>query len=65
MKREQETAASMASIIGKTGVFHHASLAFAIEVHDVRLNFGRTDYFIKPVNGSGEQWVSSDRVTLD
>ena len=31
---------------------------------DVRSAFGRVDYLISPVSGSGSQWVASDRVTL-
>lgn len=33
-------------------------------VVDVRSAFGRVDYLISPVSGSGSQWVASDRVTL-
>jgi hypothetical protein len=65
MKKTAETAATMSQTIGKTGRFHHGSLEFDVQIHDVRLNFGRTDYFIKPTHGRGEQWVSSDRVTVN
>lgn len=27
--------------------------------------FGRADYQVAPVTGSGSKWVSSDRVTID
>lgn len=38
------------------------SLAFRVEVRDVRVSFGRVDLLIRPVAGSGARWVSRDSV---
>jgi hypothetical protein len=31
---------------------------------DARERFGRTDYLITPIGGSGQTWVSSERVSI-
>lgn len=52
-----------AALIGKTVTLLSDGLRFYVEILDVREAYGRTDYKVKPVGGSGEKWVSRDRVT--
>ena len=40
------------------------SLTVVVQIRDARTVYGRTDYLVTPVEGSGEQWVSADRVTV-
>lgn len=39
------------------------SLSVKVWIKDVRTSFGRIDALVTPVAGSGEKWVSSDRIT--
>lgn len=50
--------------IGKTGTCQFDSIRGPVTVIDTRKVFGRIDYLIQIVGGSGQQWVSSDRVTV-
>lgn len=52
-------------LIGKTATLAIDGLRFAVTILDARSVFGRADYQVAPVTGSGSKWVSSDRVTLD
>lgn len=38
-------------------------LSVAVTVQDVRQVWGRTDLLVSPVAGSGQIWVSQDRVS--
>lgn len=41
------------------------SVLVDVEILDVRGgNFGRTDYRVKPLAGSGDMWMSGDKVEL-
>lgn len=55
-------------LIGKRGMLGNSAvypLKFEVEITDVREHFGRVDYFVKPVGGTGERWVSADTVTVN
>jgi hypothetical protein len=41
-----------------------SNLHFDVEVSDAKLTYGRIRLLIKPVAGSGEQWVESGRLAL-
>jgi hypothetical protein len=41
------------------------SLTVECIVLDVRECWGRTDYLVCPVSGTGQQWVSDERITND
>lgn len=56
------TAANLAVFIGCTGTLHTGDLHIAVTVLDARRVWDRTDYLIRPVSGSGQQWVSAARV---
>lgn len=60
------TIAQLATIIGKEADFAVTpNLTVRVVVQDVRQRFGRTDYLVSPVNGSGTQWVDSNgRIVL-
>ena len=58
------TANEMKDLVGKTALFTTDKMQFDVEIHDVRSNFGRTDFYVKPVSGRGETWVSADRLAI-
>lgn len=57
------TAASLAAQIGHTGSLRAGDLSVDVTILDVRVVFNRTDYLVTPKAGSGQQWVSAERVT--
>ena len=60
------TVAQLAAIIGREADFEVTpNLTIRVVVRDVRQRFGRTDYEVSPVSGSGTQWVDSNgRIVL-
>lgn len=60
------TVLDMAKVIGKPGLFH-VDKGFKVQVivQDVRQVFGRIDYCIRPVDGIGNLWIDSNRVTVE
>jgi hypothetical protein len=65
------TVVEMARVIGRLadwcgarGASRNGGFVVTVKVVDARSQFGRTDYLISPVNGSGEMWVSVDSVIL-
>lgn len=65
------TVVEMARVIGRLadwcgarGAARNGGFVVAVKIVDARSQFGRTDYLITPVNGSGEMWVSTDSVIL-
>lgn len=60
------TAAQLAKVIGTTGLLRsQEGLQVAVTVTDARESFGRLDYLVAPVAGSGTVWVSSERVSIE
>lgn len=59
------TAGNMAVVMGCTATLHSEGydLTFHVRIKDARRVWDRTDYLVTPVAGSGEKWVSADRVT--
>lgn len=60
-----------ASIVGQSATYRVTPnpksqdfVDFAVVIVASRLNFGRTDLRIKPAQGTGETWVSSESVKL-
>jgi len=47
---------------GRTGRLFTDGLQIEVEVIDARRVYGRTDLYVAPVAGSGQRWVSLDRV---
>jgi hypothetical protein len=58
------TVSELAAVVGRLGVYTHAALRIEVQVIDVRQVWGRVDYLIRPVAGSGSQWVASDSIQL-
>lgn len=63
MWNQNATAASLAVFVGCSADLHVDVLTFRVEIKDARKVYGRTDYLVMPVAGSGEQWVSAERVS--
>jgi len=59
------TARETLELIGRTGILHQGELGVGAEVRDAREAYGRTDYLVVPIAGTGSTWVSAERVTLD
>jgi hypothetical protein len=59
------TSASLGAVIGSTGNLHTegGDLTVQVTVKDAREVWGRTDYLVTPTAGSGETWVSCERVS--
>ena len=51
-----------AEVIGEPGGLEIGGLKVNVEVTDVRVSFGRTQYEVTPLCGSGKVWVDADRV---
>ena len=45
------------------GSLNVEGLYIDVEILDMRKVWARIDYLVTPVQGAGEKWVSSDRVT--
>lgn len=56
---------SMALIGTNAIIAVEKSLRIEVTILDVRENFGRTEYQVRPLAGAGEQWVNADRVCTD
>lgn len=55
----------MAARIGSEAQYAPGTgLTFPVTVTDARKAFGRTDYRITPLGGSGAVWVAGDRLTF-
>lgn len=49
--------------IGQTAVLHaEDGLEFNVRIENVRKNWGRVDYQVKPISGYGLKWVSEGRM---
>jgi hypothetical protein len=59
------TSASLGAVIGQTGTLttYTEGLKVPVTVKDAREVWGRTDYLVTPVGGTGEKWVEQWRVT--
>lgn len=55
----------MAANIGKVGLLSIQSLRVRVTVLDVRVTFGRIDFQVTPVDGQGDVWIESSRVSFE
>jgi hypothetical protein len=62
MKTSDQNASALALYIGKTGVLRCEYLSVDVEIIDAKRSYGRTLLLVRPVSGSGEQWVEEGRV---
>ena len=62
MKTAEQNASSLALYIGKSGVLRCEYLSVEINVADAKRSYGRTLLLVRPVAGTGEQWVEENRI---
>ena len=62
LKAAEQNASSLALYLGKTGVLRCEYLSVDITIVDAKRSYGRTLLLVRPVAGSGEQWVEEARV---
>jgi hypothetical protein len=62
MKTAEQNASSLALYIGKSGVLRCEYLYVDITVADAKRSYGRTLLLVRPVAGTGEQWVEESRI---
>jgi len=56
---------ALALFLGKTGRWHAArGIEVAVRVTDIRQSYGRTDYHVEPLTGSGATWVTSHNISF-
>ena len=60
------SARDLARFIGQTGtVTFELSITVPVRVLDARQVWNRVDFLVEPVHGTGQRWVSAERVTLE
>lgn len=52
------------AVVGKQALLTIQDLTILVEIIDARECWGRKDYRVKPTQGSGRQWVSTERVRV-
>jgi hypothetical protein len=62
MKTAEQNASSLALFIGKSGALRCEYLSVDVTVADAKRSYGRTLLLVRPVSGSGEQWVEESRI---
>jgi len=63
LKTAEQNASSLALYIGKMGMLRCEYLSVDITIADAKRSYGRTLLLVRPVSGSGEQWVEENRVS--
>lgn len=56
------TTREMAKMIDRRAVLRLNGLGIPVTITDVRVVYGRTDFLVKPLAGSGDAWFCSDSV---
>ncbi len=56
------TVKELAANIGKQGLLSISNMQVLVSIKNARTVFGRIDYQVTPVNGTGTTWVESNRV---
>jgi hypothetical protein len=63
MNTAEQNASALALYLGKTGVLRCEYLSVDVTIADAKRSYGRTLLLVRPVAGSGEQWVEESRVS--
>ena len=63
MNTAEQNASSLALYIGRTGALRCECLWVNVTVADAKRSYGRTLLLVRPVSGSGEQWVEENRIS--
>jgi len=59
------TTNDISPLVGKTAYLTIHPLRVLVHINDTRAVWGRVDCLITPIHGSGEQWVSFDRLKIN
>jgi hypothetical protein len=62
LRTAEQNASSLALYIGKNGVLRCEYLSVDVTVADAKRSYGRTLLLVRPIAGSGEQWVEESRI---
>ena len=62
MKTADQNASSLPLYIGKTGALRCEYLSVDVTVADSKRSYGRTLLLVRPIAGTGEQWVEESRI---
>ena len=63
MKAAEQNASLLALYIGRTGALRCEYLSVNVTIVDAKRSYGRTLLLVRPVSGTGEQWVDEGRIT--
>lgn len=58
------TTSDAKSYTGRRALCTLEGLQVPVLILDGRSHFGRVDFLVEPIGGTGEKWVSWDRVTV-
>jgi hypothetical protein len=53
-----------ANLVNSTARLDMEKLSIYVEVKDIKQSYGRWRALVTPISGSGETWVSLDRLTF-
>jgi len=62
MKTAEQNASSLALYIGRSGLLRCEYVCIEIIVADAKRSYGRTLLLVRPIAGTGEQWVEESRI---
>jgi len=62
LKTAEQNASSLALYIGKACVLRCEYISVDVTIADAKRSYGRTLLLVRPVSGSGEQWVEEYRI---
>lgn len=57
------SASTLGQNVGKTATLHTNELKVSVRIIDAKSAYGALRFLVEPVAGSGQVWVSADRVT--
>ena len=63
MNAAEQNATSPALYIGRSGALRCEYLSVNVTIVDAKRSYGRTLLLVRPVSGTGEQWVEETRIT--
>lgn len=49
----------------RTGTISLDGLVVGIKIQDARVRFGHLDLLVTPINGGGNKWIESRRISVD
>jgi hypothetical protein len=58
------TITDYANLVNSTARLDMEKLSIYVEVKDIKQSYGRWRALVTPISGSGETWVSLDRLTF-